>query len=677
MMIAVPASAQTLQPPPYDVINRHGVNIMSGTVAPKFVDVSIGGALGLSHYVTTAANDFVNVEAGYGPKGPRDKYFGRLVKTVRYKQTSNDSTWIWVMRAVSFDGGHDFTINPGCTMDEAGNVGQYNTFSSFDTDPRHLLEYTADKKGLVWTRPDGTRVVYDIPLAINAGACFTNTFGSESTGYRFKRVEYPNGFTVTAANGDRLGEVTTNTGFQLTYIYVARPDVDPYYGATKDEAWWAPTAADAGWGSGVPTYIVALNNAYDYCAPQGTGPYQSVADACPGLTKAWPFVTYNWPVGMPRVAYLKDRETTFTITDARGGVTKYIHKAFRTTASEVPTEIWHPRLHKVQPAGSDVPAIVYDYETKNVPVEAGTDMSGRYVYWISGPAAQLKTSIRNTASGEQGTDKMDYDVGAQNDRWGSETKNAGGGREGSISISLSNKFGPYLISMWDKNIRMYSTDPTSPITAPQYQLYSRVTEVDRKTDGVKVEYEYDARFNITAVKEAGVVVSRAYYPPSCDTSSLKTCNQPTWTRDARGNQTDYEYHAQSGQVTRVIKPADEQGIRPETRFEYSPKYAFYKRSAGGTVQQADTPIYLLTKETSCVTGSMLSTGACAKGAGDTVTTTYDYGPTNAANNLLLRGVAVSAYADGASQVRRTCYSYDAYGNRIGETRPKAALASCN
>jgi hypothetical protein len=53
-------------------------------------------------------------------------------------------------------------------------------------------------------------------------------------------------------------------------------------------------------------------------------------------------------------------------------------------------------------------------------------------------------------------------------------------------------------------------------------------------------------------------------------------------------------------------------------------------------------------------------------------TTYEYGANGTADNLLLRGQAVS---DGTTSLR-TCYGYDTRGNRISETQPNANLGSC-
>lgn len=659
MLLAGPASAGNLEPPPYNVMNRHHVNLMSGTVAPRFTDVSIGGETGLSHWVTTANSDFVNFEAGYGPLGPRDKFFGRIVKAIHHKPSPTMSTWVTVMRAVSFDGSHDFTINPGCSTDSSGNVLSYNTFTSYDGDPRHLLEYTSDRKGLIWTKPDGTRVFYDAPFTARPGQCFTAPFNTELQGYGISRIEYPNGFTITGGSAENIpGEVKTNTGFQLTYVYVKRQEPDRYYGAPQAEQPWAPQTWDTMWSTSVPTYVVAINNTVDYCTGKPADFYASLDAACPGLTRTWPHATYNWPEGMPRVAYLTDRTTTFTITDATGGVTKYVHKPFRSTLESNQTEDYVPRLHEIQSARSEVPDVTYDYLTSATGmIDVGNDVVPGYPVYIAGAPALLKGSVRN------GSDTMGYTIGAPYGQGGMSI-NAAGAREGNLSVKTNHTFGTFEIDMWDKTISF------------EQRQSNKLSTIYRKTDGVTVGYLYDDRYNITQVTENGVVTQSALYPTSCTAATRKTCNQPIWTKDGKGNQTDYAYDPNSGQVTQVRMPADRNNVRPEIRYEYQPKYAFYMRSPGGRLQKADTPIHLLTRERKCLTGAMSEDGSCAKGPADAVLTEYDYGPDEVASNLLLRGVAVTAYVDGASQTRRTCYSYDIYGNRIGETRPQANLNSC-
>jgi YD repeat-containing protein len=559
-----------------------------------------------------------------------------------------------VMRAGSFDGNHEFLIGPGCTKDGAGNVLSYNTFTSFDGDPRHILEYTPDKKGLVWTRPDGTRVVYAGAIGGYPG-CATPDASSLYGGFSIAQVEYPNGFTVTGGYAGTNGQVNTNTGYQLAYIYAKKPEVDPYYGASQASQPWALKASDLNWSVSVPAYVVAINNTIDYCGSKPAGAYTSVADACPGLTEEWPFAKYDWPVGMPRVLYLTDRTATFTVTDAMGGVTKYVHKPFLATLGENPTPLYEPRIYQIQGAKSEVPDFTYDYQTKSVAV-----LPTMYPLYIAGPAALLTKSTQNTA------DITGYTIGAPYGQGGMSV-NASGGVADSASVMVNHTYGPFQIELWDKTINLEMHQPNKLIS-----MY-------RKTDGVTLNYGYDTRYNLTEIKEGELVTTTALYPASCEVATRKTCNKPTWTKDANGNQTDYEYDATSGQVKRMRMPADPQGVRPEIRYEYQPKYAYYKRSAGGAVEKADAPLYLLTREIKCASGAMSAAGTCSSslGVNDLVETLYDYGPSSGANNLLLRGVSVTAASGNIRQTRRTCYSYDVYGNKIGETKPQAGLASCN
>ena len=121
------------------------------------------------------------------------------------------------------------------------------------------------------------------------------------------------------------------------------------------------------------------------------------------------------------------------------------------------------------------------------------------------------------------------------------------------------------------------------------------------------------------------------------------------------------------------------GVNPAKKYAYAQRYAWLK-NAGGTYSQAATPVWLRTEERSCKSSNLdLAAGTCGGGATDLIVTSYDYGPNSSSvgNNLLLRGVAVTA-ADGDGTVKtfRTCYGYDDQGNKIWETAPKAGLAAC-
>ena len=156
----------------------------------------------------------------------------------------------------------------------------------------------------------------------------------------------------------------------------------------------------------------------------------------------------------------------------------------------------------------------------------------------------------------------------------------------------------------------------------------------------------------------------------CNSVSWKLCTKPIWSKDPFGNQTDFTYDPAHGGTLTETGPAVN-GIRPQTRYTYVQRNAMVKDSGGNFVTM-QPPIWLLASTSSCKTGA--ASGAGCTIAGDEVKTTYDYGPTTGANNLLLRGTV--ADATGTTPIR-TCYTYDAVGNRLSEIKPApGAWTSC-
>jgi YD repeat-containing protein len=206
-----------------------------------------------------------------------------------------------------------------------------------------------------------------------------------------------------------------------------------------------------------------------------------------------------------------------------------------------------------------------------------------------------------------------------------------------------------------------------------YDTTGRMTS-RKRTDGAGIEYSYDARGNVSQVRTYPVTASglppriqNAEFPATC--TDITLCNRPHATIDARGERTDYSYVPGRGTVAKMTGPAVN-GIRPETRYEYTARYARISDGAGGFVAMTD-PAWLLVRERTCRT-TAASGASCAGGAADEVVIDYDYGPDSGPNNLLLRGVATTA--DG--QTLRTCFQYDARGRKISETKPAANLSAC-
>jgi YD repeat-containing protein len=226
------------------------------------------------------------------------------------------------------------------------------------------------------------------------------------------------------------------------------------------------------------------------------------------------------------------------------------------------------------------------------------------------------------------------------------------------------------IDSWSQTVEFYSDWVDDPVENLKY-VENYPTTVLQKAGNTEVGYYYDDRGNVTerAIIGEGVSVT-ADYPSRCHGGNFRYCNKPEWIEDARGNRTHYEYHAPSGQISRKVAPDDANLRNPTTEYEYDQYYAHYKIDSD-TIEQAETPVWLLTKETHCQNSSMYSDGTCV--GDDDVVTEYEYDH----YNLFLIGVAVTAKnSQGVLETRRTCYEYDVYGNKIGETNPRANKASC-
>ena len=201
------------------------------------------------------------------------------------------------------------------------------------------------------------------------------------------------------------------------------------------------------------------------------------------------------------------------------------------------------------------------------------------------------------------------------------------------------------------------------------------------SDGRTLQLTYDAyhhniierRWTPKPGSPLADIVTGATYG-SCLTPLL--CSKPTQTVDGRGNATDFTYDSSHGSLTSILEPADDNGVRSLIWRKYAQKFAWI-RSASGGYQQAAEPIWMLSSEHRCITtqGSFNPTtgsGSCAGGSSDEIVTAYEYGGTNEPNNLNVTGAVVSSGGDSL----RTCYEYDDYGRRIGETSPRAGLGAC-
>jgi hypothetical protein len=338
------------------------------------------------------------------------------------------------------------------------------------------------------------------------------------------------------------------------------------------------------------------------------------------------------------------------VKDSTSRVTTYKFQAYDLAYNEfgyvVPPYIanqqFSPRLKEIIPPGASATKFTYDYNNL-----FGGSMH-RLDYRLQ-TAGVVKSATRLGAVNG-------YTINQQ--AMGSDTQNTAGHPGGISLVYQQNYYGnpsaTYYINTLDGRIWFEENGRNFP------------RRFD-KSPAPAEQYFYETRSNLTKVTyndpaAAGYQIL-AEYPASC--ANRKTCNQATRISDAKGNWTDFAYHAASGQVEKITYPANKDGIRPETRLTYSLLYATYHNAAGAKVQSADG-IYLKTAEEYCINSSA-SGGNCA--GGDEVVTTFEYNHPN----LFMTGTVVTA--PGVAP-RRTCYRYDDFGNQIGATTPNANLSSC-
>lgn len=203
----------------------------------------------------------------------------------------------------------------------------------------------------------------------------------------------------------------------------------------------------------------------------------------------------------------------------------------------------------------------------------------------------------------------------------------------------------------------WSTDPDGKRT--DYQIPWSTRNVHKVTEKAK-----------TGSGLPDIVTSATY-----DCLKPVLCAKPTSKTDAKGNVTTYDYDQTHGGLLKETAPAVN-GVSPEKRYEYTSRKAWVRTADNTGYVQSTTDHVLLFKEEYCITSAAVN-GVCAAGPSDEVVTVYEYGSDSGPNNLLLRGIAVTAQnGQGQMETLRTCYGYDSFGRRISETKPLANLSVC-
>lgn len=605
--------------PEYYYTDANNVDVLGGKLSLTNTGLSIGsGNLSLNYQISSYSGDFINAIDNYG---------GATIYFAYKAWLGSAYEWVQYMIVRTPAGTIQFKL------DENDNyVGLKNSQGSVVEQGNKFIVTYPDGTIATFRRISDLQLIDWGPRSASAAQGLINA-GQSSSQRRVAQLEeliYPNGYTLTLhkhENHNGVSSVTTNTGLQLKYT-------DTQADTTFD--------------------LYAINNTVSYCSP-------SSEDAC--SFQDWQKMSFRWSRAdaMQKVFELDPVEFFSSITDSSGLTTEYHHSPIDVnegaTHSEFPLGenfIW--RITKiVEPSGRTT-----DYSYYNrVAGFAGTG-GGFYV---------VEPAILGSASTDTHTTNYKLGHGVFNYAFNQFSNNY-------IRHTATGYSGTNLVFFTGMGILQTAKD--------HFTYHSYIFE-DGWNNEIKTMYSPQGTFKYyyddkkRLIKRTHVVGADenapenidfvAGYPATC--SNPKTCNNPSYFTDGEGNVTDYDYHPQSGQIAKITKPAGRNGVRPEARYTYEQKYAWYKDSSG-SFQRATQPVWLLTQESTCQTGA--SNGSGCQNSSDEVVTTYDYGPDSGPNNLFLRGMAVTA----AGETRRTCFEYDNYGNRTSETNPKgtAALTSC-
>ena len=195
-----------------------------------------------------------------------------------------------------------------------------------------------------------------------------------------------------------------------------------------------------------------------------------------------------------------------------------------------------------------------------------------------------------------------------------------------------------------------SMDALGRSTRKAYDASRRVTLVTFPESN-SITYGYDVRSNaISQVQHAKPGSGLADITTSTTYGEVGaivcvhplTCNRPVTELDARNGETKYSWDDDTGNLKQILRPiVQAPDVRPQVDFTYGS----FAGTGGGTLS-------LLTSKVEKIDGS------------HSRTTLYDY---DLANRFALKSMT----ADSGGLSLRTCFQFDAVGNLMGQTDPRA------
>jgi RHS repeat-associated protein len=477
-LFAAAAQAQTI-PAPHSFIDGNGVDLVSGGTGIAGAPVSIGQA---------SAGGLTRIMTGVSSTGAQIDNFTITLSI-------SGATYTVIAGAVT----DVFTLSGGVFTPNIPRGASLSVASGVYT----------------YTVRDGTALTFaTTPSAITNGVS-NNTYLIAQQVAPTGDVTTFNYVTLTPATGyqlQRLQSVTNNLGYMIKYSYQA--DTGSVAAATN------------------VTQVIGINTAVNYCDP--------MADACSGLTVAWPYVTY-----------FIQTDGSLNEVDAAGDLIEYWTNSGFADSSIVLSS--GASKYKEYNSDGRVDAVI---------VQPGGE-NWSYTYSVAGNI--MTTTVTDALSHTRTvTSNIALDVPlTDTDALGHTT-----------TYSYDSYGRLTGVSYPEGNAVQYVLDGRGNIT--------QTTQIPKPGSGL------------------ANIVTYASYDATC--TYLAKCNKPNTTTDALGNVTTYVYNTPNGLLQSITKPAPSTGaVQPQTYFGYQQYNAYYLNSSGTLA--AGAPVYRLYFQTECATAS--------------------------------------------------------------------------
>jgi RHS repeat-associated protein len=579
-------------------------------VAERTYNVSHAISIGTADYGGMSYRVFS--QSGGGAAGSIWRFYNSVMAYVRHDSMTDPDTLIQVDTwSLNYRGNTVQLVPTGNGSEFAGENGERVVLCN---GPSYCVSTGSLQDGTVLQFETTSIGVISPPNGPHSANIFQVTTATKPNGERLVWNYLPGGLAIRS--------LSNNYGYQLRFGFA---DSNPQGGVLRS-----------------PTSVTLFNMAVDRCDP--------AAVTCPAFTRTWPRLSFEFGTGgrVDAVVETGGARTTYTYSGPQASIT------FVNGPGTRDVTIGYEDCGPLPPNGNCNTGNIQRVGNMRVSSVAMGGRTWSYAYDPSatGPNGN-KVRVTSSAGSQLYTSYVSSPVGA-----------------------------PFGTIFYAANAVFYIRDELGRATNIQYVGFlnpqpSRITY----PEGNYVSYTYDVRGNVIEVRhvaKAGsgladkvTTITRGEGPTVIPCVTPATCNRAVLVRDPRQTVTRNVWNSSTGLLTSTesglvgsgssLTCAFGSNACPKITYGYSSLSAYFQNGSGTIV--AGTPVSILTSNSVCETASNCGTAA-------QIITTFGYGSTGVANNLLVRTETIGKNGVGYT----TSYTYDDVGNRTSIDGPRAGTA---